>query len=83
MVVMGLASVIIGTTLFKRVRFMKATTQVIIGSLIYKACLAIATLLRLDTVYLKLLMSVLFIIALVGGRTLETRGKGGHRHAHG
>ncbi len=83
MVVMGLASVIIGTTLFKRVRFIKATTQVVIGSLVYKACLAIATLLKLDTVYLKLLMSVLFIIALVGGRALEKRGKGGHRHVHG
>lgn len=83
MVVMGLASVIIGTTLFKRARFIKATTQVVIGSLVYKACLAIATLLKLDTVYLKLLMSVLFIIALVGGRALEKRGKGGHRHVHG
>ena len=80
MVVMGLASVIIGTTLFKRVRFIKATTQVVIGSLVYKACLAVATLLKLDTVYLKLLMSVLFVIALVGGRALEKSKKGGHRY---
>ena len=80
MVVMGLASVIIGTTLFKRVRVVKATTQVVIGSLVYKACLAIATLLKLDTVYLKLLMSVLFVIALVGGRALEKSKKGGRRY---
>lgn len=83
MVVMGLASVIIGTTLFKRVRFIRATTQVMIGSLVYKACLAVATLLKLDTVYLKLLMSVLFVIALVGGRALEKGKKGAHRYVQG
>lgn len=79
MVVMGLAAVIIGTTLLGRVRFVAATTQVIIGSVIYKACLAMATLMRVDTVYLKLLMSVLFVVALVTGRAFEQ--KGGRRHA--
>ena len=38
-IVIGLASVIIGTSLFKNVSFMKATTAVLIGSVIYKACL--------------------------------------------
>ena len=79
MVVMGLAAVIIGTTLFSRIRFVSSTTQVIIGAVVYKACLAVATLLRLDTVYLKLLMSVLFVVALVAGRALEA--KGGKKHA--
>ena len=74
MVVMGLAAVIIGTTLLGRVRFVAATTQVIIGSIIYKACLAMATLMRIDTVYLKLLMSVLFVVALVAGRSFENKG---------
>lgn len=40
--VIGLASVIIGTNLFKKVTFVKATTTVIIGSIIYKACISIA-----------------------------------------
>ena len=37
MVVLGLASVIIGLSLFRRVKFMKGTTMVILGSLVYKA----------------------------------------------
>ena len=36
-VVFGLATVIIGTTIFKRVEFVKGTTAVAIGSIIYKA----------------------------------------------
>lgn len=67
MVVIGLASVIIGTSLFRKVRFMKGTTKVIIGAVIYKACLAIALALGLPTDYLKLLMAVLFTVALVAG----------------
>ena len=35
--VIGLASVIIGTSLLKKVNFLKITTSVVIGSLIYKA----------------------------------------------
>ena len=65
MVVMGLAAVIIGTSIFGKVRIMKATTMAIFGAVIYKACLAVAMLLGLPTNYLKLLMAVIFTIALV------------------
>lgn len=65
MVVIGLASVIIGLSLFKKARFLKATTKVLFGALIYKACLSAALLLGLPTQYLKLLMAVLFTVALV------------------
>ena len=65
MVVLGLASVIIGLSVFKNVRFMKPTTMVILGSILYKAVLSIALALNLPTEYLKLLMAVLFTIALV------------------
>ena len=41
-IVFGLAAVIIGTTLFRRVSFIKGTTAVIFGSVIYKACIQIA-----------------------------------------
>jgi putative ABC transport system permease protein len=37
-VVIGLASVIIGTSLFKKITLFRVTTSVVIGSVIYKAC---------------------------------------------
>lgn len=73
MVVIGLASVIIGTSLFRKVRFMKGTTKVIIGAVIYKACLAVALALGLPTDYLKFLMAVLFTVALVVGGLLNKK----------
>lgn len=65
MVVLALASVIIGTSLFKKIKFMKATTMVVIGAIIYKTCLVGAMQLGLPTNYLKLLMAAIFTIALV------------------
>ncbi|MCI9408555.1 MAG: ABC transporter permease [Oscillospiraceae bacterium] len=65
MVVLGLASVIIGLSVFKKVKFMKATTMVILGSILYKAFLSAALAMNLPTEYLKLLMAVLFTLALV------------------
>ena len=77
MVVLGLASVIIGLSVFKKVAFMKATTMVILGSIVYKACLSIALALGLPTNYLKLLMAVLFTVAIVASRF--SRKKGGEK----
>lgn len=65
--VIGLASVIIGTNLFKRVSFMKSTTAVLIGSIIYKACVSIAMSLGLDSQDMKLVTALLFLIILVAG----------------
>ncbi len=65
MVVMALASVIIGRTLFSRLRIMKRTTAAILGACIYKACLAIAMQLGLPTNYLKLLMAAIFTAVLI------------------
>lgn len=65
MVVFGLSSVIIGLSVFKRVGFMKATTMVILGTVIYKACLQIAVVIGLPSEYNKMLMAVLFVIAIV------------------
>lgn len=75
MVVQALASVIIGTSVFKVFRRMNPTTMVVLGSVCYKACLAIAMQLKLPTQYLKLLMAVLFVIVLVSNR----RGESGRR----
>ncbi len=74
MVVFGLSSVIIGLSLFKRIGFMKATTMVILGTIIYKACLQIAVVIGLPSEYNKLLMAVLFVIALVFSGTLQNKG---------
>lgn len=65
--VIGLASVIIGTNLFKRLSFIKATTAVIFGSLIYKGCVAIAISQGLAPIDMKLITGVLFLIILVAG----------------
>ncbi|PNV59206.1 ABC transporter permease [Clostridium sp. chh4-2] len=68
-IVIGLANVIIGTKLLKRVSFVKATTAVVIGSIIYKACVSIAISfaisLGLGASNLKLITSVLFLVILV------------------
>ncbi len=75
MVVMALASVIIGTNLFRKIKFVKATTAAVLGAIIYKACLVIAMQLGLPTNYLKLLMAVLFTIALISNNLFAGRGK--------
>ncbi len=69
MVVIGLASVIIGLSVFRKARFMRPTTKVIIGSVIYQAALSIATYLGVPSAYNKLLMAVLFTVALVVSNT--------------
>ena len=64
-IVIGLASVIIGTSLFKKVTFFRVTTSVVIGSIIYKACVALAISFGLQSTDLKLVTAVLFLIILV------------------
>ena len=86
-IVIGLANVIIGTQLFKRFGFVKSTTAVIIGSIIYKACVSLALLLNdihvnlgvirftisVTASDLKLITAILFLIILV----LSSSGKEG------
>lgn len=64
-VVIGLASVIIGTSLFKKITFMRVTSSVVIGSIIYKGCVALALRLGLPSIDLKLITAVLFLVILV------------------
>lgn len=65
-VVIGLASVIIGTSLFKKITFLRVTSSVVIGSIIYKACVAVA-IRYMKSVDLKLVTAILFLIILVLG----------------
>ena len=71
--VFGLATVIIGTTIFKKEGFVKGTTAVVVGSVIYKVCIQIAISLGLPANLLKLVTAVLFLVILVVGN----RQKGG------
>lgn len=71
-IVIGLASVIIGTSLFKKLTLLKATSAVLIGSVVYKACVAIA-LRNFEPQAMKLITSVLFLVILVLG--MERRKK--------
>ena len=63
--VMGLASVIIGTKVFARFGKLKATTAVILGTIVYKACVSAAMAVGFKTLYLKLITSAFFLVILV------------------
>ncbi len=74
MVVIGLASVIVGLSLLRRIRRMKDTTKVLIGSILYMACLSVADYIGLSD-QLKLIMAVLFVVVLVVSDKLDRKGK--------
>ena len=67
--VFGLAAVIIGSTLFRRLGFVKGTTAAIVGSIVYKACIQLAITAGLPANLLKLITAALFLVILVAGST--------------
>lgn len=73
--VIGLASVIIGTSLFKRITFLRITSSVVIGSVIYKACVAIAIKFGFQSTDLKFITAALFLIILILGRERKRKVK--------
>ena len=79
-IVIGLASVIIGTNLFKNLSFLRATSAVVIGSILYKACVAIALSSGLlpKPQDMKFVTAVLFLLILALG---EVRRKKVKAHA--
>lgn len=66
-IVFGLATVIIGTTLFRKMGFVKGTTAVMVGSVVYKICIQVAISMGLPPNLLKLITAVLFLLILVIG----------------
>lgn len=85
-VVVGLASVIIGTSIYQKLdskgrltgklhslRIGMITASVIAGSVLYKACVALAIRLGLKSTDLKLITAVLFLMILVF--SMEKKGK--------
>lgn len=63
-IVIGLASVIIGTSMLKKVSALKGTSAVMIGAVIYKACVAVA-IRNFEPQSMKLITAVLFLIILI------------------
>lgn len=63
-IVIGLASVIIGTGVFRKASFVKATTAVILGSVFYKACTAVA-MRNFEPMDMKFITAALFLIILL------------------
>ncbi|MFT4105335.1 MAG: ABC transporter permease [Lacrimispora sp.] len=64
-IVIGLANVIIGTKLFKKIGFVKTTTAVVAGSIIYKGCVSLAITMGMKPSDLKMITAVLLLVILV------------------
>lgn len=70
--VIGLAAVIIGLSLLRRVRVLCDTTKVLLGSVAYYLCVSIALTAGLRPQLLKLMIAVLFLLVLiVNGKLLK------------
>ena len=65
--VLAVASVIVGTQLVRGFRFLSATTAVVLGSILYKGCVALALSMGLSPFDLKLVTAVLLLIIIVAG----------------
>ena len=63
-IVIGLASIIIGDTLFGKRRRLAGTTIVIIGSVLYRGVIAVTLSIGMDASDLKLITSVIVIVIL-------------------
>ena len=69
----GLASVIMGTSVFKKVTILRVTSSVVIGSIFYKACVALAIRLGFPSTDTKFITAAILLIILVVG--MERRKK--------
>lgn len=80
--VFGLAAVIIGSTAFRRLDFVKGTTAAILGSVIYKICIQVAISLGLPAKLMKLVTALLFLVILVLGSQRKERVRKGKEAPH-
>ncbi|HZJ69088.1 MAG TPA: ABC transporter permease [Candidatus Eisenbacteria bacterium] len=72
--VMGLASIIIGMRLFKSISKISTATKAIIGSIIYKAIIAVAISFGLPANSLKLITALILLSILFISKKTEERG---------
>ncbi len=64
-IVIALASIILGQSVFRRVRILKGTTVVIIGAFFYKLSVGFAIYLGFPPTDLKLITSIIVVIAII------------------
>lgn len=74
-VVMGLAAVIIGTTVFRKIKFLRITSGVLLGMIVYKMCISIALLLGVPSHDTNLIITILFIVTLVLNKYVFEKGR--------
>ncbi len=65
-IVSGLASIVIGEILFKKLTTLKLTTVAILGSLVYRAILSTALKMGLNASDLKLITALMMVLILSG-----------------
>ena len=71
---LAVASVIVGTQLLRGLRFLRATTAVVLGSILYKGCVALALSFGLSPFDLKLVTAaLLFVIIVAGGHRKKVK----------
>lgn len=70
MIVLGLAAVIVGINLFSGIKFLRSTTAVVFGAVLYRGVLMAALQMGLPTNYMKLLMALLLTVVLVANQTM-------------
>lgn len=73
--VFGLAAVIIGVNIFRNRQKVNSSTAAIVGSIIYKACVALALSLGLMPQDLKLITAALFLLILILGNVTKRKVK--------
>lgn len=69
-VVTGLAAVILGSSLLKKLKFVKATTMSLLGAVLYKLAVGAALKFGLETTDLKL-MTALIVIVVLGANNFK------------
>lgn len=74
-VVLALASVIIGLALFSKIKFVKPTTAVIFGAIIYSLALNYFTLIDTNGTYLKIMNAVCFAVILIANNALSAKAR--------
>jgi putative ABC transport system permease protein len=84
--ILGIASIIIGQTILRRVKFFKKTTIVLVGTIIYQFTIYLAMNLGMSATDLKMATSLVIVLFLGLGRfkayeKISSLSKGGYIHA--